>query len=99
MEKFWIRVKLGVPMCYNVPDIMLNAGNARAYCQSQGGNLAVLNTWQKHNDFVNIYYKELLLDQDIWIGLEDKHINTSLIIHCIVYILHQRSINEWKCSL
>lgn len=80
VEKFWLRINISVPICYHVPDTMMNAANARAYCQSQGGDLIILDTWYKNDDFANIYYKGLQLNEDIWIGLKNEHINVSLII-------------------
>ncbi|EDV24658.1 uncharacterized protein TRIADDRAFT_56679 [Trichoplax adhaerens] len=73
MEKFWIRTDNEVNTCYHVSSFQYNFFTAQIYCQSVGGSLAILDTYDKQTSFAKMYYNHLGLDADIWIGLHNLY--------------------------
>ncbi|RDD38243.1 Macrophage mannose receptor 1 [Trichoplax sp. H2] len=81
VEKFWLRTTSNISICYHVPNMTMTATSARSYCQSLGGDLAILNTSLKNNDFVFYYYTQFQLDEDLWIGLRNSYKTPTHIIN------------------
>ena len=51
----------------------LSYSSGRNQCQSEGGDLAVYDIYEKYYNFRKIYYENLGLNQHVWFGLTDHH--------------------------